>query len=325
MLTFNQLVYGDANPQLGGQPQAHANTLWLIDASIFVFRAWHSVPNTLVDAAGQPTNALHGFARFLSDVLEQVRPQHMAVAFDESLRNSFRNRLYPAYKANRDPAPEELRRQFAWCKQLCDVLGIARFGSPDFEADDIIGTLATQARAQGKRVVILSRDKDLSQLIRPGDVYWDYLNDKRYEYDDIAPKFGVVPERMACYLALMGDAVDNIQGVPGVGAKTAATLFRHFESIHHLYDDLPRVLKLKLRSPGFVVGQLQQYREAAMLARQLTEIFCTMPLVLDNAALQRRRPDMSAVRAFYESVNFGPLLPGQAARIVEQGLWAELT
>lgn len=295
--------------------------VYLIDASIFVFRAWHAVPDTFVDADGNPVNALHGFARFIGDLLEQVQPQHIAVAFDESLRNSFRNRIYPAYKMNREPAPIELKRQFSLCKQACAALGVPCFGSDAFEADDIIGTLATRMRAQGKRVEILSRDKDLTQLIRPGDVYWDYLNDKRYEYHDIAPKFGVLPERMPCYLALMGDAVDNIRGVPGVGPKTASMLLKHFESLTHLYDNLDQVLKLKLRSPGFVAGQLRDHKEAALLARQLTEITCDMPLEVHAEQLQRRRPDLSVLQSLYADANFGPLLPQQAARIARQAMF----
>jgi DNA polymerase I len=292
--------------------------VYLIDASIFVFRAWHAVPNTLVDHDGNPVNALHGFARFIGDVLEQVRPQHIAVAFDESLRNSFRNHIYPAYKANREPAPVELKRQFALCRQVCEALGIACYGSDAYEADDIIGTLATRMRANGKRIVLLSRDKDLAQLIRPGDVYWDYLGEKHYEYHHIAPRFGVLPERMPCYLALMGDAVDNIRGVPGVGPKTASTLFKHFESIHQLYDNLDQVLKLKLRSPGFVAGQLRDHKDTALLARRLTEIACDMPLQADIHALKRQAPDLPRLQHLYAAANFGPLLPQQAARIAQQ-------
>ncbi|MFL6577143.1 MAG: 5'-3' exonuclease H3TH domain-containing protein [Povalibacter sp.] len=290
--------------------------LYLIDASIFIFRAWHSVPNTVTDLDGNPVNALHGFARFLGDLIEQVRPHHIAVAFDENVVTSFRNRLYPPYKANREPAPIELKRQFLLCRQLCASLGVAAFASGEHEADDIVGTLATRMRAQGKQVVIVTRDKDLSQLVRPGDEYWDYLDNKRYAYGDIAERFGVLPERMACFLAVMGDAVDNIPGVPGVGRKTASFLFQHFESLVHLYDDLDRVLRLKLRNAGFVCGQLRDYREPAFLARQLTGISCDVPLDASLESLRRRAPDLAALDRFYDSVGFGRLLRNQAERIV---------
>lgn len=290
--------------------------LYLVDASVFVFRAWHSVPIALVDPDGNAVNALHGFSRFLGDLIEQVRPQHIAVAFDSGRVNSFRNRLYPPYKANREETPEDLKRQFLQCQRVCEALGIASFVSCEYEADDIIGALATRARANGRKVVLVTRDKDLSQLVRPGDEYWDYLSDKRFGYDRIADRFGVRPERMACFLALMGDAVDNIPGVPGVGRKTASMLFDHFESLHHLYSDLDRVLKIKLRNAGFVCGQLRDYREAAFLARQLTEIACDMPLDVELAQLRRRPPDLGALNRFYDVVGFGRLLRNQAERIV---------
>ncbi|HWK75985.1 MAG TPA: 5'-3' exonuclease H3TH domain-containing protein [Povalibacter sp.] len=291
--------------------------LYLIDASIFIFRAWHTVPNTLIDGDGNPVNAVHGFARFLGDLVERVKPRHIAVAFDESLAVSFRKQIYPAYKANREPAPLELRRQFALCREVCCALGIASFGSGAYEADDIIGTLATRMRKAGKNVVLVTRDKDLSQLVRPGDEYWNYIDDRRYAYGDIAERFGVVPERMPCFLAVMGDAVDNIPGVPGVGRKTASLLFRHFESLTHLYENLDGVLKLKLRNAGFVCGQLRDHHESALLARRLTEIACDMPLDATLESLERRPPDLAALDEIYDAVGFGRLLRNQAERITQ--------
>lgn len=296
-------------------PHAGTTPLYLIDASVFVFRAYHSVPINLVDPDGNAVNALHGFSRFLGDLIERVRPEHIAVAFDASLVTSFRNRLFPPYKANREPAPEDLKRQFLLCQRVCAGLGISSYVSSEYEADDIIGTLTTLARAEGRKVVLVTRDKDLSQLVRPGDEYWDYLADKRFNYDAIPDRFGVRPERMACFLALMGDAVDNIPGVPGVGRKTASTLFHHFESLAHLYEDLDRVLKIKIRNAEFVCGQLRNYRESAFLARKLTEIACDMPLDVELSQLRRRPPDLDELNAFYDSVGFGRLLRNQAERI----------
>jgi DNA polymerase I len=289
--------------------------LYLIDASVFVFRAYYSVPIAVVDRDGNPANALHGFARFLGDLLERVRPEHIAVAFDESLVTSFRNQLYPAYKANREPAPEDLKRQFLLCRRLCTALGVTCFASNEYEADDVIGTLAVRMRAQGKNVVLVTRDKDLAQLVRPGDEYWDYIGDERFGYADIRGRFGVLPERMPCFLAVMGDAVDNIPGVPGVGRKTASTLFHHFESLAHLYEDLDRVLRIKLRNAGFVISQLREHRQSAFLARRLTEIFCDMPLAVELSQLARRAPDLTAVNDFYDEIGFGRLLRNQAERL----------
>jgi DNA polymerase I len=292
--------------------------LYLVDASVFIFRAYYSVPLELADRDGNPVNAVHGFARFLGDLLERESPARIAVAFDESLEQSYRNEIYPAYKANREPAPVELKRQFGLCREVVRALGIADYGSSRYEADDIIGTLATRARAAEVPVTVVSRDKDLTQLIGAHDTYWDAVADVRYGYDDIEQRFGVKPERMADFLALMGDAVDNIPGVPGVGRKTAATLLKHFDTLPGVYDNIAAVPKLKFRGATFVAQSLAEHREAAFMSRQLTGIACDMPLVAAVADLQPQAPDLAAVEAIYERLGFGRMLREQARRIVER-------
>jgi len=293
--------------------------LYLIDASYFIFRAYYSMPAGLVDHDGAPVNALYGFARFLQDLMEAERPQHLAVAFDESLEGSFRQRIYPAYKANREPAPADLKQQFGRCRTLCRHLGLTEFASADYEADDIIGTLTTRMRAQGHRVTIVTRDKDLSQLVRDGDCFWDFAGGRRYGYEQIEERFGARPERMADYLALTGDGVDNIPGVPGIGPKTAAAIFRRFESLDHLYDDLDAVMQLPLRGVAALPAKLREHREAAFLARRLTTIACDMPLESGPEALAVRQADTAALEAFYEAANFGPGLRRQAGRLAARG------
>src|SRR6476469_11093203 len=141
-------------PAASGDIGTAPTTLYLVDASLYVFRAWHSMPDEFRDSDGWPTNAVHGFARFLLELLERERPRHIAIAFDEALDSCFRNTLYPPYKANRDPAPEQLRRQFAHCKALCSALGLAVLAHRDYEADDLIGSALHHARAAGHRGVI---------------------------------------------------------------------------------------------------------------------------------------------------------------------------
>jgi 5'-3' exonuclease len=280
--------------------------LYLVDASVFVFRAYYSVPIEITDPDGNPVNALHGFARFLGDLVERKSPEHLAVAFDQSLSQSFRNEIYPAYKANREPAPPELQRQFALCREFCRALGVAEFASPRYEADDIIGTFAAKARATGKPVTIASRDKDLTQLVTHGDIYWDAIADVRYGYDDVEERFGARPERMADFLALMGDSVDNIPGVPGVGRKTAAQLLKHY---------LAAIPKLRFRGATFVAQSLQEHREAAFISRRLTGIACDMPIHAEIDDLERHRPDLGAIDGFCEAQGFGRMLREQARRI----------
>ena len=289
--------------------------LYLVDASVFVFRAYYSVPIEIADPDGNPVNALHGFARFLGDLVEKLGPSLIAVAFDQSLSVSFRNEIYPAYKANREPAPAELVRQFDLCRQYCRVLGVAEFASSRYEADDIIGTLACKAQAVGRPVTIATRDKDLTQLVTMHDVYWDAIADVRYGYGDIEPRFGVRPERIADFLALMGDSVDNIPGVPGVGRKTAAQLLKHFDTLPGVFDNLDGIASLKFRGASFVAQTLREHRDAAFLSRRLTGIACDMPLDAGLDDLERRAPDLAGMDAFCEAQGFGRMLREQAKRI----------
>jgi 5'-3' exonuclease len=298
----------------GGAPQP----LYLVDASFFVFRAYYSVGLEMTDVNDEPVNALYGFSRFLGDLLEQAQPVHIAVAFDESLSSSFRNEIFPAYKANREPAPPELKRQFALCRELCRHLGLAEFSSPIYEADDIIGTIATRLRSSGHRTVLVTRDKDLAQLIRKGDAYWDWAAERRLEYADIEGHFGVRPERFADFLALTGDSVDNIPGVPGVGPKTATVLLREFASLEEIYEGLERVATLPIRGAGKLPERLREHREAAFFARRLTTIACDMPIEVSPEQLRRRKPDIEALEAMYDRARFGTMLRRQAQRIADR-------
>jgi 5'-3' exonuclease len=288
-----------------------------IDASYFIFRAYHSMPPDMADADGNATHALYGFARFLSDLLEQVRPERIGVAFDSSLRSvtSFRNGIYPAYKANRESPPADLERQFALCREFCRHMGVAEFASAEYEADDIIGTLAARSRAAGLRNVLVTRDKDLSQLIRAGDVFWDYTGNARYQYHDIERRFGAVPELIADFLALTGDSVDNIPGVPGVGKKTAAELFAVFDSLDDLYANLHRIPALKMRGAAAVAARLFAHKDAAYLARRLTGIVCDLPIAATLDDLKRKPQDSGRLDFFFNTHGFGNILRHQVRRI----------
>lgn len=296
---------------------ARRGVVYHVDASYFIFRAYHSMPPDMADADGNATHALYGFARFLSDLLEEVRPERIGVAFDHSLRSetSFRNGIYPAYKANRESPPADLERQFGLCREFCRHMGLAEFASSEYEADDIIGTLAARARAAGLCNVLVTRDKDLSQLIRDGDVFWDYTGNARYRYDEIGQRFGAAPELIADFLALTGDSVDNIPGVPGVGKKTAAGLLAVFTSLDDLYANIDRVPGLKLRGAARVAQNLRAHRGAAYLARRLTGIVCDMPLRATLDDLKPRPPDGAALDRFFDAHGFGNTLRRQARRI----------
>jgi 5'-3' exonuclease len=289
--------------------------VYLIDASVFIFRAWHSLPPELQDAEGNPTQALYGFACFLGDLIERRSPRFLAAAFDECESGSFRHVLYPPYKANREPAPLALRRQFGLCREFCRHLGVAEFARPDFEADDLIGTLAMRCRAAGQPVTVVSRDKDLAQLVGEHDRYWDYAGAAEYCYHEIAARFGAAPERMADYLALRGDSVDNVPGVPGVGPKTAAALMRLYASLDELFAQPELAASLPLRGAASLPERLRAHRAIAYRAQALTRIACDAPLPVGHSDLRRRAPDLDAVAAFCDRHRFGTLLRRQASRI----------
>jgi 5'-3' exonuclease len=291
--------------------------VYLIDASVYVFRAWFSVPDDMVDGEGNPTNALYGFTRFLADFLEYESPGQIAVAFDESLARSYRNDIYPDYKANRDPAPPELDRQFKQCRRMARALGLREAASDLYEADDIIGTLAIDARSHGMPCTIVSRDKDLTQLLSPADTFWDFAGNRRLGYADIPETFGVFPEQIADLLALAGDSVDNIPGVPGVGRKTAAALLNHFGSLDVVYANLDQVKDVKVRGAAKLADRLAEHRDIAMISRELTIIPTDVPLQFDATNLHRSRPDLGALNHLCDEAGFGPSFRRQGERLCD--------
>lgn len=281
--------------------------LYLVDSSLYVFRAWHSMPDEFRDAQGWPANAVHGFARFVLELLERERPEHIVLAFDEALDSGFRHALYPAYKANRAPAPDELRRQFAHCKALCAALGLAVLAHRQYEADDLIGSALHSARPHGFHGVIVSADKDLSQLLGEHDEQWDYARQQRWRADGVKARHGVHAHQIADYLALCGDAIDNIPGVSGIGAKTAAVLLAHFGSLDVLLERVEEVPFLRLRGAAQIAARLREQREQALLWRRLATIALDAPVDTPAIAFRRASADADMLSGLCDALRFGPL------------------
>jgi len=295
-------------------PAANSETLYLVDASIYIFRAWYSVPPEFSNAAGEPTNAVYGFAGFLCDLLETQQPVNIAIAFDEALETSYRNDIYPAYKANREPAPQQLLRQFAWCRQIAELLGLPCYSDKRFEADDLIATMALQGRANDLRINVISADKDLTQIIREHDHWWDFARNVRLDRSAVKQKFGVFPEQIADYLALAGDAVDNIPGIPGIGPKTAAALLTHFTTLDALLERMDEVAWLSLRGAKGIHGKLTRHADAARLARQLTG--CHEQALPDQVMLRRGRGDADGMEQFFDQLGFGRMLRSRCQALI---------
>jgi 5'-3' exonuclease len=288
--------------------------IYLIDASVFIFRAYYTIPPDMQAPDGTPINALYGFCRFLGDVLEKQKPEYIAVAFDESLSTSFRNEIYPDYKANRDPAPEDLKVQFALCRQAAALMGTSVHSSPRYEADDIIGKLSVFMRDEGVPSTIVSRDKDLTQLIKPGDKFWD-LKKAPLEYSEIKEYFGVHPEAIADFLALTGDTVDNIPGIPGVGKKTAAALLENFTDLDDIYANIPTVSTIKVRGAKTLGAKLLEHKELVYRSRELTEIAIDMPMDVCEDELKWKGPKLDKLNSFFDDLGIGQGLRNQVKRL----------
>ncbi|MEN1728243.1 MAG: 5'-3' exonuclease H3TH domain-containing protein [Pseudomonadota bacterium] len=297
-----------------------SSQVYLVDASVYVFRAWFSMPDRFEDAAGRPTNAVYGFARFLCELIEQTEAPGIAVAFDESLTTSFRNDIYPDYKANRDPAPEDLKRQFAWCKDLARLLGLPIYAHERYEADDLIASLARSCHEQGQPICVVTGDKDLAQLVHEGDHWWDFARNRRFDTDGVLGHFGVRPDQIADYLALTGDAVDNIPGVPGVGPKTAVALLSHFDSLDAIYDRLEEIAWLKLRGAKTLGPKLREHESAARLARQLTGLEAEIDALGESPEVMRTSGNGDLLDALLDGLGFGRPLRERLHRQRQIGL-----
>lgn len=286
-----------------------AGSVDLVDASIYIFRAWHAMPDEFVDPGGQPTNAVYGFARFLCEFLEQDRRHAVAVAFDEALDRSHRNRIYPEYKANRTPPPPELERQFAWCKDLARALGLPAYSHPEFEADDLIAALARHWRSRNHPVRVVTGDKDLAQLLEhPADRWWDFTRRQQLDAEGVRSRFGVPPHQIADFLALTGDKVDNIPGIPGVGPKTASALLAHFDTLDGLFERFEELPFLRIRGARALAGRLRQHEPTARLARQLTGLEMPIGDIEDAQQPGRLPAQPDALDALLDALGFGVTL-----------------
>ncbi|WP_282095136.1 DNA polymerase I [Epibacterium ulvae] len=269
--------------------------LHLIDGSAFIFRAYHALPPLTRKSDGLPIGAVSGFCNMLHKYVEANSgpdaPTHVAVIFDHSGK-SFRNDLYDLYKANRPPAPEDLRPQFPLTRDATRAFNIACKEIEGFEADDIIATLAHQARDAGGRCTIISSDKDLMQLVGGGVEMLDAMKNKRIDSDGVVEKFGVGPDRVVDVQALAGDSVDNVPGAPGIGIKTAALLINEYGSLEALLDRAEEIKQPKRRQT------LIEKRDQIELSKQLVQLDCNMDLDFTLDDLEVRDPEADVLLPF---------------------------
>lgn len=267
--------------------------LYLIDGSGFIFRAYHALP-PLTRSDKTPVGAVFGFCQMIIKLTESLREDNnsaLAVVFDAG-RKTFRNDLYPEYKAHRPPAPEDLIPQFPLIREACKSFNLPSIEMEGYEADDIIATLARKGKADGYEVVIVSADKDLMQLIEDKITLYDPLKQKKISLPEVMEKFGVLPEQLIDALALIGDSSDNVPGVPKIGPKTAAQLIQEFGNIENLYDKIDSLPKSSKKQT------LTDSKAMAFLSKQLVTLHDKVPISLDLTALSIQTLDLEKAKNF---------------------------
>ncbi|MCL5124208.1 MAG: DNA polymerase I, partial [Deltaproteobacteria bacterium] len=274
--------------------------IFLIDGSAYIFRAYHAMGG-LSNSKGFPTGAIFGFTNMLMKTLRDKSPSRIAVVFDAP-GPTFRHEKYPLYKANRPEAPQDLVIQIPKILELVRAYRLPMISVAGFEADDVIATLTRQAKLLKWNVIIVSADKDLTQLVSEGVVMWDPQKDTLYDEKGVQEKFGVLPTQMLDFLSLVGDSSDNIPGVRGIGPKTATNLIHEFGSLKGIYDQLEKISKPKLREA------LKTNRDNAFLSRELAKLDEEVSLDTDIKELLIVEPDNEGLRHIFREFEFKRLL-----------------
>ncbi|WP_136515607.1 DNA polymerase I [Geomonas edaphica] len=278
---------------------AERETLYLLDGSSYIYRAYFAIRH-LSSPNGFPTNALYGFTQMLLKVMKDRAPAHVAVIFDAG-KHTFRNELFPAYKATRSAMPEDLAQQIAPIKQMVRAFNIPALELPGWEADDIIGTIAKKAESAGLDCVVVTGDKDLMQIVTDHVTLLDTMKEKSFGIPDVIEKFGVEPARVVDVLALWGDTSDNIPGVPGVGEVTAKKLLLEYGTLDEL---LARAGEVK----GKTGERLVEFADQARLCRTLATIDCDVPIEYDIDDFAVTPPDNRRLAALFREYGFATLL-----------------
>src|SRR6476661_6367198 len=282
------------------------NHLYLVDGSSYIFRAYHRLP-PLTNRHGQPAGAVYGYTTMLWKLADSLNkadgPTHMAVILDAS-ESTFRNQMYDQYKAHRPPPPEDLVPQFPLIRVATKAFSIPCIEEDGLEADDIIACYVTAATKAGWKVTIVSSDKDLMQLIdeEAGVDMLDTMNDRRIGRNEVLEKFGVPPEKVGDVLALMGDSVDNVPGVPGIGPKTASQLIQQYGDLDTVLASTGEITKPKLKQ------SLIDHADDARLSRELVRLVCDSPLPEPLEALALKNIPPAPLQAFLEDQGFKSLL-----------------
>jgi len=274
-------------------------TLYLVDGSAYIYRAYHAIRN-LSNSKGLPTNAAFGFTKMIMKLMDEKKPEFLAVMFDVK-GPTFRHEIYKDYKANRPPMPDDLAVQVPIIKDIVRGFNLKIFEKQGFEADDLIGTLSLLAENAGFSVVMVTGDKDFLQLVTDDATIWDPMKNVIMDKSNVKEKLGIKPEQVIDVMGLSGDTADNIPGVPGIGPKTAASLVQKFGSMENLYEHVGAITKKKQKE------NLLEYRDQAFLSRELVTINKNIPIDFDPDALKVQQPDEQALSDIFKKLEFRQL------------------
>jgi 5'-3' exonuclease len=280
--------------------------LFLIDGSSYIFRAFFGVPPRF-NSQGLPTNAILGFTNMMVDLLRKHRPDYIAVVLDAGKEN-FRHRLFASYKSQRPKAPADLIPQLGYLRPVLEALGLPAIELADYEADDVIASLCKAFAAPERSITVVSADKDLMQLVGDGVDLLDASRGRWIGADEVRQKFGVLPGQVIEVMGLMGDAVDNIPGVRGIGAKTAMALIQRFHSLENLFERLDEIETFELRGAARLRRLLADGRESAFLSRALATVKSDLPLTVALDDLCTRGFHLEKLRRLFTELEFFSLL-----------------
>ena len=281
-----------------------ASTVHLVDASPYIFRAYYSLPSSIKDPNGMRVGAVYGFASFLLKLIADEKVTHLGVAFDRNLNGSFRNRFYPPYKEQRQAPPADLVAQIDPCLEVASALGAFTCIDDEYEADDLIATLAGPLTAAGHRIVVVTSDKDLAQLVSDQVTLFDFGKGERYTPAEVKTKFGVRPDQITDLLALAGDPVDNIPGVQGIGRKSAAELLELYDHVEDLYEKLDGVRFAKLRAAKSLYFRLAEGQDNALLSKVLATAAADAPVKARLDDLAYHGADAERVDELFNRLGF---------------------
>ncbi|MFD2631032.1 DNA polymerase I [Idiomarina piscisalsi] len=289
------------------------NPFILVDGSSYLFRAFHAPPH-LTNSNGEPTGAIYGVVNMLRSLLKKYQPSHMAVVFDAKGK-TFRSDIYEEYKAHRPPMPDDLRSQIEPLHNIVKAMGLPLLCIDGVEADDVIGTLAQQAGDQGRFTLISTGDKDMAQLVNEHVMLINTMTDTLLDTDGVEKKFGVKPEQIIDYLALMGDSSDNIPGLPKVGEKTAQAMLQGIPSIDKIYEDVEAVTSLSFRGAKSMPDKLREYKDQLLMSRELATIKLDVELPMHPDDLHIQPADSEKLAELYGQCEFRRWL----GELMEQG------